>query len=268
MIFKHKVLQVVLFGMLVLTIAGCAAAPSVNAQAANNPLTVQSGGGSAGTSALVQTTSSSGSQGITVVGTGKATGAPDQAQVTVGVQTSGTSVQQAVNDNQAKMNALIDALKALGIASNDLRTSNYNVSANQPPVPAGIKDGTPTSETYQVSNQVTVIVRDISKLASVLDKAVASGANSIYGVDFSISDTSNLQADAESNAVQDAKKRAENLAKLEGVTLGSIVSVSESSSGFPGPITANAFGIGGGGTPIQPGQLDVTVSLQVTYSIK
>jgi uncharacterized protein YggE len=265
MFYKNRFMYTLGLAFLAIIIAGCSAIPSLSAQAGTGPSTVQSGGG--GASALVQTSTSS-TQGITVVGTGKASGTPDMATVTVGVMTQGASVQAAVTDNQTKMNALLDALKALGIASNDLRTSNYNVSSIQPPTLAGTKgSGADNPVTYQVSNQVLVTVRDISKLGSVLDKSVASGANTIYGVDFGISDPSKLQATAESNAVQDAKSRAENLAKLEGVTLGSLVSVSENSSS-PVTLPAGAFGIGGGGTPIQPGQLDVTVSLQVTYTIK
>lgn len=284
---KSHFLQGLGLAALVLVMAGCAAVPLASANTSNNqPTSGQSasgqsasgqpsgslasaqGAGGGGAPALVQS-SPNGSTGITVTGSGKAAGAPDIATITVGVQTEAVSVQQAVSDNQKAMNALLVSLKALGIADKDMTTSNYNVSTNGSPKP--VEPGganTPSAVTYQVSNQVLVTVRDISKLGDVLDKSVAAGANTIYGVNFAISDPSKLQAAAEADAVQDAKNRAENLAKLEGVTLGSLVSVSES-YGSPSPyLPANAYAIGGGGTPIQPGQMDVTVSLVVTYSIK
>ena len=121
-----------------------------------------------------------------------------------------------------------------------------------------------------MNNQVDVTVRDVSKLGDILDKAVASGANSIYGVSFSVDDTSKLEADARSRAITDAKARAASLAQLAGVNLGDVVSISEVIGGT-GPIfspASAAMGLGGGGAPIQPGELSVDMSVQVTFAIK
>ena len=109
-------------------------------------------------------------------------------------------------------------------------------------------------------------MRDLSKLPDILDKVVTAGANNIFGVNFGISNPASLQDSARAAAVKDALAKAQALAKLEGVTLGDVISVSESSSsGGPVPM---AYGLGGGGTPIEPGAQDVTISLQVTYAIK
>jgi uncharacterized protein YggE len=115
-------------------------------------------------------------------------------------------------------------------------------------------------------------VRDVNKLGDVLDKVVAAGANNVYGVSFSVDDTSKLEADARAKAVADAKARADSLARLTGVTLGDVVSVSEVIGG-PGPVyeaarMSAAAGLGGGGAPIQPGELEVNMSIQVTFAIK
>ena len=127
---------------------------------------------------------------------------------------------------------------------------------------------TAVAMTYHVTNQVEVTVRDVSKLGDILDKAVASGANNIYGVNFSVDDTSKLEADARAKAIADAKARAASLAQLAGVQLGDVVSVSEV-IGSNGPVyAAMASGMGGGGTPIQPGELNVNMSVQVTFAIK
>jgi uncharacterized protein YggE len=210
-------------------------------------------------------------RGITVVGTGKASGTPDVANINVGVETGAASVQQAVNDNKAKMTKLLDALKSLGIADKDIQTSNYSVYTERQPVPSPESKSSEGPVSYRVTNQVNVTVRDIAKLGDVLDKVVAAGANNIYGVNFSVADTSKLQADARAKAIEDAKSRAESLAKLTGVTLGDVMSVSEIIGGA-GPIygvmDSAKMGLGGGGAPIQPGELEVNTSVQVTFAIK
>jgi uncharacterized protein YggE len=166
------------------------------------------------------------------------------------------------------MTRLLDTLKELGIADKDIQTTNYGVYTQQQSVPDGKGMG-PT--TYHVNNQVNVTVRDVNTLGDVLDKVVAAGANNIYGVNFSVADTSKLQADARAKAFADAKERAESLAKLAGVTLGDVVSVSEvigSNPIYEGARMAAATGLGGGGAPIQPGELEVNMSVQVTFAIK
>jgi hypothetical protein len=205
------------------------------------------------------------------VGTGKASGTPDVANINIGVETVAASVQQAVNDNKAKMTKLLDALQSLGIADKDIQTSNYGVYTERQavPVPDGKGDQGPVS--YHVTNQVNVIVRDVNKLGDVLDKVVAAGANNIYGVNFSVADTSKLEDDARAKAIANAKDRAASLAKLTGVTLSDVMNVSEVLSGS-GPVygvmESAKMGLGGGGTPIQPGELEVNMSVQVTFAIK
>jgi uncharacterized protein len=111
-------------------------------------------------------------------------------------------------------------------------------------------------------------VRDVNQLGDVLDKAVAAGANNIYGVNFSVEDTSKLEADARAKAVANAKSRAESLAQLNGVQLGEVLSVSEVIGGSAYPMDYGVKGLGGGGTPVQPGELEMSLSIQITYAVK
>ena len=269
--FYSAVLMVVA-ALAVTLAAGCSAVsrPAVSAGVQAMP----AGGGPSGTQPVTLIGPSSQpvaptNRGITVVGVGKASGTPDVANINVGVETQAASVQQAVDDNKAKMTKLLDALKSLGIADKDIRTSNYGVYTQQQPSPEGKSGAGPTS--YHVNNQVNVIVRDVAKLGDVLDKVVAAGANNIYGVNFSVADTSKLEDDARAKAIADAKDRAASLAQLAGVTLGDVVNVSEVIGG-PVPVysvmDSAKTGLGGGGAPIQPGELEVNMSVQVTFAIK
>ena len=258
---------VLVIGVLVLA-AGCSTVSTPAALASNAQPANVAGGPVVNQPVIAQPASSTG-RGITVVGMGKASGTPDVAHVNVGIETEADTVQKAVADNKDKMTRLLETLKGLGIADKDIQTTNYGVYTQRQPGPDGKGMG-PT--TYNVNNQVNVTVRDVAKLGDVLDKAVAAGANNVYGVSFSVDDTSKLEADARAKAFADAKARAESLAKLAGVTLGDVATVSEVIGG-PGPVydgarMSAAAGLGGGGAPIQPGELEVNTSIQVTFAIK
>ncbi len=235
--------------------------PKVSAASASSGLVAQTGPGAQ--------TGSPAAGGITVSGSGQVAGSPDIARVVIGVETQGSDIKQAVSDNNSRMSALLSTLKGAGISANDIQTMNYNVSVENPQGP-----GMPTDQnskpavTYHVSNQVQVTVRDLGKLSDILDQAVSTGANTIYGVSFDISDHSKLEDQARAQAVADAKARAEKLAQLEGVALGSVIQVSEGSAN-PVPMYAAADVLGkGGGAPIEGGNIMVTVNVQVTYAIK
>jgi uncharacterized protein YggE len=206
---------------------------------------------------------------ITVVGEGKVTIKPDVAQTNIGVEVLGDTVKQASTQNQETMNAVMAALKAQGIEDKDMQTSGYNVWVERPYV-----EGVPSDTViYHVNNSVNVTIRDLEKVGPALDAAIEAGANNIYGVTFSVADPSALMSEARDKATQDALAKAGELARLNEVTLGDLISVSEViaqggfyAAGFP---RAAAEGLGGGGGgPISPGQLEVSVQLQATYSIQ
>ncbi len=255
---------ILLSALLILITAGCSTVPIAVASPLNEPTVSQ-----ASANPQVIQTPEPGSQGITVVGTGAASGSPDVANVSLGVQTQNTAVQQAVRENQSKMNAVINALKTLGIADKDIQTTNYSIYTQQPPVVNQPSSGSNNNQqpAYVVNNQVNVTVRDLTKLSNVLDQSISAGANNVNGVSFSVSNPSQLQAEARSKAVDDAKTKAQDLARLLGVNLGNVISVSEVSAN-PSPVFAPAQASAGASIPIQTGELSVSVTIQVTYGIK
>ena len=245
----NKRILTALTGLLLMgSIAGCAAVGAPTA------------------SALNQVTAGTPGRTITVVGGGTAAGAPDQATAQLGIETQSTTPEQATRANNDQMAKLIAALKAAGIDEKDIQTTYYSVYTEQRYKP---ETGEATGEIiYHASASLSVTIRDISQVGLVLDKAVAAGANNISGVSFSVADVTKLEAAAREKAVADARARATDLARLFGVEVGDVVAISEVINSGAVPMYDRATGMGGGGAPIQPGQLSISTQLQVTFNLK
>ncbi len=209
---------------------------------------------------------------ITVVGEGQITLQPDIAQTNIGVDVIAPTVDEASTQAAATMEAVLSALQEQDIADRDIQTTGYNVWVERPYGPEGPTDTT----LYHVGNSMMVTIRDLDKVGSILDAAIEAGANNIYGVTFSMADPNALKGEAREKAVTDAQAKAQELAGLNQVELGTVISVSEVIGGngayYPGgygPFFGQAAGLGGGGGgPIVPGELNLTVQLQVTYAIE
>jgi uncharacterized protein len=205
---------------------------------------------------------------IAVTGEGIAYGTPDIAIAQIGVQSRNSDPTVALSDTNAKMTAIMAALKELGVADKDIQTSNFAVSAQQDVDP---QTGQPKgSITYIVDNTVSITMRDLTKVGQVLGQVVAAGANNIYGVTFSVSDRSKLEADARDKAMADAKARADQLAQIAGVTLDKPLSITETSnSPVPQPLNYSAMGAAvSKAVPVSAGQIEVDLQVNVTYIIK
>lgn len=207
---------------------------------------------------------------ITVVGDGKVTIKPDIATTNIGVEIMASTVKEASTEAATTMEAIIDALKANGVAAKDIQTSGYNVWMERPYQEIGVEESTQAT-IYRVSNTLNVIVRDLDNLGTVLDVAMEAGANNIYGVNFSLADQGELASEARADAVADALAKATELAGLNNVEVGQVVSISEVVGGG-GYYASNfsklaSFEGMGGGTPVSPGELELTVQLQITYQI-
>jgi uncharacterized protein len=225
-------------------------------------ITLGAAGGAAGVRAQDATpTAAATAATITVNGVGNVTMPPDTASVTLGV----TIVEKTLKDAQAKastqMDAVIAELKADGVKDADIQTSNYSVSVNQ----TYDSNGVPGEVTgYTVSNQVAVVVRDLPKLGSILDKVVEQGANAIWGINFYVNDQTDAAKQARELAVVDATEHAKQIAAAAGGSVGKVVSINETSS--PSTMNVSYGGKGaGGGTPIQTGSTTVSASVSITF---
>lgn len=212
--------------------------------------------------------SSSGGRSIAVTGTGEAAGRPDQATINAGIQTVATTVAESSRDNQAIVERIMQALDKQGIDRKHIQTTNYSIWPEQRQDPRGNGDVTITG--YHVSNVVNVTINDIEKVGDVLAAVTTAGANSIHGVNFGVKDTAALEQAARAAAMNDARSRAEALAKLAGVQLGEVMTISMSSGGgHPMPMGGARFdmAVAQSVPGISEGQVSVSVQVYVTYAI-
>jgi len=208
---------------------------------------------------------------IEVTGVGVAYGAPTLARVQIGVQSRASDAKVALAENAAKMRAVISAMEAAEVAERDIATSEYRVNYLPAESTPGIPPSAPPQNEghYEVTTSLTVTVRDLGHLGTILDDSFAAGANLAGGITFGVSDPAAMEVTARAKAFSDAKGRADELARLAGVKLGRAVRITETSAQPPiGPVFASALAAPGLAPPVSAGELEVRVSLQVIFPIE
>lgn len=222
--------------------------------------------GSPAAAAALQEGTSTGMTGISVSGRGEVIGTPDTLSVSLGVSVTRATVSEAIDVAAQRATGLIDAMRDLGVADDDMQTSNYSVypeydySDNNAPKITG----------YRVDNTLSVKIRNLDMAGEILDAAASAAGDDVRvnGVSFSLDDNDALLVAARAAAWEDARTKAEQLAELAGVTLGAPLTISESVANFPQPFFDRAAaGAFDEATPIQAGQETVTVDLSVTFEI-
>jgi len=200
---------------------------------------------------------------ISVSGEATVSVPPDLALVEGGVTSEAKTAREASDANNAAMGKVLQALKGAGIEAKDVQTSRLSLQ----PQSAPNRSGPPAIVGYRASNRVTIRVRDVTKVANVIDTLVAAGANDIGGINFMVSQASKLLDEAREQAVADARRKAEIYAKAAGVTLGAPLSISE--QGFPGPIPFRKMAVGmAASTPVAQGEETLAVTVSVSWAIK
>lgn len=268
-------------------------------------------------------------QSITVVGRGEVRAKPDLARITLGVESRTPTVAEGSRLTNEKIAQVIAAVRGVGVAEADVRTSNYSIYFERFPTPDGYPVPYPVPQTfvapaadaaasgpavapaappskgraskgppaapapapvppaaapmpvappsapagvYRVANTIEITVRDIGKVAQVLDAAVSTGANEVQGVSFDLDAREPFDAKVREKAVTDARERAEVLAKLHGKKLGEVLAVSEvvSDGGRPifAPMPMMAKDASFGGAQISTGEITVGGQLQVVYAFE
>jgi len=202
---------------------------------------------------------------ISVTGEARISVPPDLAQIEGGVTSEAKTAREASDANNAAMGKVLLALKGAGIDEKDYQTSRLSL---QPQSSSSKTSGPPTIVGYRASNRVTIRLRDITKVANVIDTLVGAGANDIGGINFMVSQASRLLDEAREQAIADARRKAEIYAKAAGVTLGAPLSISEGGAP-PAPIAFRRMAAGvPESAPVAPGEETLQLSVSVTWAIK
>ena len=210
---------------------------------------------------------------IAIEGRGEVRAAPDMATINSGVTTQGATAREALDANTAAMSELIAALKDAGIEARDIQTSGFSVNPNYVYSDARDELGyslPPKINGYQVSNSVTVVVRDLEELGSILDRSVTVGANTVNGVNFSVADPSELLNEARKLAFADARDKAELYAGVAEATLGDLEQISERqdfNAPQPYPMYARAEMAGSAPVPVEAGEMSFAITVNVTWDL-
>jgi uncharacterized protein len=197
---------------------------------------------------------------IDVTGSGSVYAAPDQATVQLGVTSQAASAADALKDNSAKTAAVLTSIKNIGVDAKDIQTSDFSI------FPTYGSNGT-TITGYQVNNTVVVVIRDLANAGTILDQVVQAGANNISGLSFDIADPSKLQAEARTKAIAAARAKAEAMASAAGVSLGDIMTISESVSNGPMPMARMAMA-DAAAVPLATGQQQIAVDVMISFALR
>lgn len=206
---------------------------------------------------------------IVVMGEGEATVRPDIAVLSLSVMREAPTARAALDQNNKAMTEVIAAMKASGVADRDLQTAGVQITprydyANKP-------DGTQEAKlaAYQVTNTLTVRVRDLSRTGEILDKSVTLGVNQGGSIAFTNDDPSATLEEARKRAVGDAVDKARTLAEAAGVKLGQVIEITDVAYAQPPmPIVAKAFeGAADAAVPVEAGENAYKVQVNVTFQI-
>ncbi len=197
---------------------------------------------------------------VTITGEATVAVAPDAAVIRLGVTSSAKTAREASDANAQQMTAVLAAIKETGIADRDVQTSRLSLQPQYDPNRAGAA----RLLGFQVTNQLTIKIRDIDKLPGILDRAIGAGANEMSGLEFIVSEQSKLLDQARDDAIADARRKAERYAKAAGVKVGHVMSISEEGSSQP-PRLMQAMRAGA--APVAPGEQILRAAVTVSYEL-
>ena len=202
---------------------------------------------------------------ISVTGHAEVMAVPDMARISLGVTQEAATAQEAMAAMSTDMRAVLAAIEAAGIAPRDVQTGALRLE----PVQSYDRDtGVATVTGYRAVTDVSVAVRVLEDLGPVLDAVVGEGATQVFGLQFDVADRETMLDEARRAAVADARAKAELYAGAAGVTLGSLIELSEMQGvAPPQPMMRMAMEDATSGPPIAPGELAVEAEITVTWQV-
>jgi len=203
---------------------------------------------------------------ISVESEGTAYVVPDLAVVRLAVNTEGETSEDTVTENTVTMNAVMEAIKGLGITEEDIKTTGYYLS----PAYEYDEDGNYSENGYTLSQTVEVSLSDFTLIGTLISSASSAGANSVEGVEFTVDNPETAKSEARAEAIAAAKEKAEQIAEQSGLKLGKLVSYYEYAyDGGKGGYAYDTSAEGVLNVPvITPGEEEVSLTVTLTYQIR
>ena len=206
---------------------------------------------------------------IQVSGEGKISAQPDIANISLSVVSKGATVKLVTTDNNSKMNQVLAVVKNLGVDAKDITTSQYSLYPDYNYLTVG---GSNKITGYNLTQEITVKVRDLTKVDDILDAGTKAGANQVGALSFDIDDTGAVKKQAREKAFAAAREKAQEMAAAAGVSLGRVVTFSEDAAPVSYPMMnfameAKSSDSSAPAPSVQPGSKELTMSVSVTYEI-
>jgi uncharacterized protein YggE len=204
---------------------------------------------------------------ISVSATDTANATPDIATVDLGVTNTASTPEKAGADNATKANAIIEAVKALGVDAKDIQTSNYSVypTYNYDVSPARVVG-------YEANETLTVKIRDTGSAGTILAKVLSLGATNVSGLQYTVDEPAAVEAEARKNAIAKAYVQAAAIASAMHAKLGGVISYSEYDNSPSYPYAFDMLKANSGGAApapaLQPGQTEVSKTVQIEFAIE
>lgn len=187
---------------------------------------------------------------------------PDVAIVSLGVITENKELKVAQEENAAKSTQVFNALISSGVMEKDIKTESYTINPEYDYI-----EGKQVFRGYRVTHTFKVTIKDLNKVGGIIDSAVASGANMVNNISFTLSNPSIYYRQALNLAIDDAIKKAKSIEdKLSIIVNGIPISITEEGEHYI-PIAAKAlYSAPTATTPIKEGQIEITASVKAVFS--
>lgn len=201
---------------------------------------------------------------VNVTGEGKVIAVPDEVTISMGVQTQGKNAATVKSENDASVDKVLDYLLKMNIPQNQVQTEYVSLNKNY--------DYNTKTYNYNASQTISVKLKDLSKYDEVMSGLVASGINTINGVDFNSSKMADYEAESRKKAVADAKEKAQEYASVLGQKVGKALLITEQSTSAPQPqpmykVAMMSESMDSTQRTLAPGELTITSKIQVSFEL-
>lgn len=209
---------------------------------------------------------------ITVTGEGEARLSPDMAVIRLSVLREADTAREAMDANNEAMERVIAALKEAGVAERDIQTSGLSITPQYVYPNENNGESRPRIDGYQVTNGLTVRVRELDEVGEILDRSVTLGVNQGGNIVFTNDDPKEALNEARRKAVEDALAKARVLTETAGVTLGDVLEITEATRGTPPPMPLGVRAMrmeaaADASVPVEAGENTYQVEVNITFGI-